>query len=482
MKYLILSILILVSYGPIAQVPVADIEGRLSISLPSDSSSIHIGKGAGLNQDFAYRRFNTFIGSLAGRKNTYGASNTFVGTGSGQENISGYSNSFLGMEAGNKNETGIQNTFMGFRSGISNISGSHNSFFGADSGYYINGNENVLLGYRSGWRTNGSGNIFIGHFAGPNSSSQTTTTILNNQLYIHNSSTPQPLIYGEFDNNLLRINGQLDVENQSIFMRNLGGADNNHGIKWGESADLPAFGMTYDGTATGDQNRLHIKQYIESPSVLLTIKADGNVGIDANDPMSKLEVNGKVNIGDDTNTPQAGDLRFNSSTNDFEGYDGTNWYSLTGKNKTYTLYLGTGELVSDKGDNHAIDYSTSYGYTTFTEAYGSFGDLFCPLQLPVGATITEVQYMYKDGDPDDDISFALHRYDKFSDGNDKYYQYTTTGVTEGTSTEWRPITINNSHTITSNFYAFFLRFTRDSGAEPFDALKVKYIRVTYTLP
>lgn len=50
----------------------------------------------------------------------------------------------------------------------------------------------------------GSGNVFLGHNAGYNEMG-------SNKLYIENSDISTPLIYGEFDNNLLQINGTLKI-------------------------------------------------------------------------------------------------------------------------------------------------------------------------------------------------------------------------------------------------------------------------------
>ena len=50
----------------------------------------------------------------------------------------------------------------------------------------------------------GDSNIFIGYEAGYNETG-------SNKLYIHNSRTSNPLIYGEFDNGLVTINGDLSV-------------------------------------------------------------------------------------------------------------------------------------------------------------------------------------------------------------------------------------------------------------------------------
>ena len=75
-----------------------------------------------------------------------------------------------------------------------------NSYFGHQSGLNSTGSFNTFIGYRSGTNNfNGSGNVFIGHQAGffENNS---------NRLYIDNSNTPTPLIFGNFSSNRVGIN------------------------------------------------------------------------------------------------------------------------------------------------------------------------------------------------------------------------------------------------------------------------------------
>jgi len=104
------------------------------------------------------------------------------------------------------------------------------------------------------------------------------------------------LIYGEFDNDLLRINGVLQTENSDILIRNLGNSDSNKGIKWGES-DNPAFGITYDGEGSETDNRLHIKEYVTNgPGTLMTLKASGEIGFGTEEPRSTVDIQGILQL------------------------------------------------------------------------------------------------------------------------------------------------------------------------------------------
>ena len=57
-----------------------------------------------------------------------------------------------------------------------------------------------------------------------------------------------------------------------------------------------------------------------------------NVGIGTVSPQAKLDVAGKIKVGDDSVSPTAGTIRWTGS--DFEGYDGSAWKSLTSGDTT----------------------------------------------------------------------------------------------------------------------------------------------------
>jgi hypothetical protein len=62
----------------------------------------------------------------------------------------------------------------------------------------------VFLGYQAGFSSTGTGNVFLGYQAGFFETG-------DNKLYIDNSNTSTPLLYGEFDNDFVEINGDLYV-------------------------------------------------------------------------------------------------------------------------------------------------------------------------------------------------------------------------------------------------------------------------------
>jgi hypothetical protein len=130
---------------------------------------------------------------------TEDTNNSFFGTNAGEDNTTGFDNSFFGANAGANNTTGQGNTSIG-------SSGNFNTIIGyAAANRNTTGNDNTIIGYRAGyWNIIGERNVFIGNYAGYNETG-------SNKLFIDNSSTSAPLIYGEFDNNFMEVNGDLYI-------------------------------------------------------------------------------------------------------------------------------------------------------------------------------------------------------------------------------------------------------------------------------
>jgi hypothetical protein len=78
-----------------------------------------------------------------------------------------------------------------------------------------------------------------------------------------------------------------------------------------------------------------------------------NIGIGTNTPQQVLDVNGKLKISNDTAAPVAGTIRYNQATSDFEGYNGTEWKSLTASASS-APYINSSELRERKGAAIAI--------------------------------------------------------------------------------------------------------------------------------
>lgn len=227
---------------------VSSIEGMQfdgqSLQFINTGQSVFIGENAGINDDLSNNK-NTFIGSLSGQANTTGTQNVGLGHQALKDNVMGSNNVAVGQQALQKNK-GFNNIAVGFNAARDNNSGTKNIAIGGFSGFANqSGNENTFIGYEAGKTTSNSisGSVMIGHQAGMNETN-------NNRLIIDNTNTSLPLIYGEFDNNKLKTNGN-------------------------------------------------------------------------------FEATGIIKVGNDFTSPEPGTIRFNSSTDDFEGWTGTKWKSLT---------------------------------------------------------------------------------------------------------------------------------------------------------
>ncbi len=152
----------------------------------------------------------TYFGWNAGMSLTTGNNNCFFGSGAGTTTTTGYGNAIFGDAAGFSNTGGENNSFFGRSAGQGNAEGDRNTFVGASSGLVSKGDNNTFVGYFAGRYLNGLNNICIGALAGP-TAFNTLPRTFSNKLYIDIESNDNPLIYGEFDNHLIRINGSFEV-------------------------------------------------------------------------------------------------------------------------------------------------------------------------------------------------------------------------------------------------------------------------------
>ncbi len=150
--------------------------------------------------------YNVAIGLDALKQNNDGFHNVALGEKALTANSSGDSNVAVGGSAMDSNSSGRLNTAVGRQSLQSNQTGNSNTAIGFNALYSSMGNNNIAIGGDAGYSTTGSGNVFIGYSAGRNETG-------SQKLYIENSNADasNALIYGEFDNNILRINGKFQI-------------------------------------------------------------------------------------------------------------------------------------------------------------------------------------------------------------------------------------------------------------------------------
>ncbi|SCY37480.1 hypothetical protein [Flavobacterium caeni] len=139
--------------------------------------------------------YNAAFGTYALYNNTTGRYNCAFGDQALLGNLTGYSNVVVGRRAMESNKYGNGNIIMGYGT-LVGIDGPEGSCDG-----------NVAIGDGLGqWISQASGNVLIGNKVATGLSGP-----LNNRLMIDNWGTNNPLLYGEFDNDLFRINGNTQI-------------------------------------------------------------------------------------------------------------------------------------------------------------------------------------------------------------------------------------------------------------------------------
>ena len=138
------------------------------------------------NQGFTNNKNFTYLGLDAGKYNT------------SSENV------FLGNSAGITSS--VRNSLLvGIDAGV-NSNGYGNVVIGNYAGQNINGNNNTLIGKATANKKIGSNNVVIGTHAGQKNGN------FSNKLIIENSDSDKPLIFGDFNTDLLLINGDLEID------------------------------------------------------------------------------------------------------------------------------------------------------------------------------------------------------------------------------------------------------------------------------
>ncbi|MBN1756656.1 tail fiber domain-containing protein, partial [bacterium] len=181
--------------------------GRGAASSISTGSNITaVGRNALLSNLSGYD--NVAVGYQALYSNNSGHQCVAIGNSSILSNTAGERNTSTGYESMTNGSTGNDNSAYGFNSGR-NIRGDRNTAIGAyaGNGHSVSfwGDANVFVGFRAGFSAIGDSNIFLGNRAGHAETG-------SNKLYIDNSASTSPLIYGEFDNDILEFNGRVGIK------------------------------------------------------------------------------------------------------------------------------------------------------------------------------------------------------------------------------------------------------------------------------
>lgn len=282
-------------------------------------SSVFIGVNAGLNDDDT-NNFNTAMGFEAMMQTTFGGGNTAMGYQSLNLNTTGIANTAHGTWSLRDNTTGQFNTALGLHALLVNTTGNANTAVGAHAirdntmglgntalGQYAlqdntTGSDNVALGFNAGALTIGDNNVFIGRDAGSSGSDTKSGSVFigfragyneanSNRLYIENSISTTPLLYGEFDNDFLRINGDAEIEKSTdaglAVVTPFGFESSLKLFERGTSGDY-GFEFEYDGSP--DKLYLWSRRFAGNEGIRMTWLKDGRVGIGTTSPYAKLDL------------------------------------------------------------------------------------------------------------------------------------------------------------------------------------------------
>ncbi len=161
---------------------------------------------------------NTAIGNTAGHDITTGYSNTLIGSNAGNSITTGYDNTAVGADAGQAITTANSNAAFGDQALMNNTGNSntaigkgamggagaaqYNTAVGMQTMNLNTGDYNTALGVWAGTNNTGDNCVLLGYRAGEDN-------IGDDKLYIDNSDTATPLIYGDFASDYININGDL---------------------------------------------------------------------------------------------------------------------------------------------------------------------------------------------------------------------------------------------------------------------------------
>ena len=201
------------------------ITAKGQIEIFHTGKSVFVGEGAGANDNLSDNK-NVFTGYYSGYSNISGRENISVGYEALKDNTDGNYNTAVGYQSLKENVHGSNNVAIGYQALVnckasnntgvgegalySNENGTNNVAIGRWSLHNnVSGNNNVALGAYAGYNATGSGNVFIGCNAGFHEQG-------DNKLYIDNTATSHPLIYGDFSEDYITINGKLQGQEQEF--------------------------------------------------------------------------------------------------------------------------------------------------------------------------------------------------------------------------------------------------------------------------
>lgn len=302
---------------------------------------------------------NSAFGNDALLANDQGNGNTAVGNEAMLINLDGNLNTASGSHALHWNLVGDNNAAFGAYS-LFDTGGDNNSAVGVSAGRFVSGNNNVFLGYQAGRGASAltkNGSVHIGYQAGYNE-------LNNDRLYIENSNSAAPLIYGEFDNDILGFNAVVGIGNQSpgaplhVSKEGTSGVQtivaaidsntsNRPVLQFSESSsiDLNAgMSLEYDGRGSGGANRMVFNGVGGNP--LFEFRNGGDLTLRDGDLIVRgAATDREIKIEDDAGNPDRVLMRQTGTQDIYVGdidNNGGDTYVRAGGSTELSVIAGTG--------------------------------------------------------------------------------------------------------------------------------------------
>ncbi len=144
------------------------------------------------------------------------------------------------------------------------------------------------------------------------------------------------------------------VNNGDAWLRIAADNDNSGGDDGTQNAYLQ---FTTDGGNDGYDGLIWLenlsgdtKLHFDVENQETMVISDGKIGVKKDTPEAELDVNGTLKLADgsSSSSPKAGMVRWNSTANDFEGFNGSDWVSLTKSNN------GWGNITANETDGVTV--------------------------------------------------------------------------------------------------------------------------------
>ena len=336
--------------------------------------NILIGKDVGTQ--ISNQANNIGIGSRA-LLNAKSSLNIAIGTSALSSLDGGGENIAIGTGAGSYLRTASNNVMLGY-------------FAGRGAGGLNSPENNVIIGDYAGSGNEGDGNVFIGYKAAR------TNYTGSNLLYIENTDSTSPLIYGEFDNDLIRINGDLEVTGDFKF------ADGTTQTTAAEDTqDLSLSGNTLSLTNGGSVDLDVIKDNLGNHTATENIVLNNQfISNDGGDEGLSVDNDGNVTASNIVTSPNIFTTQLKSSnttgsTDNSIIVNAENWINFrTGDSggkeagSIFSQYGTSHYFVTNKSNNFRISHSSENNNHPSHEASETILELDSAGNLDVDGTVS----------------------------------------------------------------------------------------------